>query len=125
MNIPPKAPRWMTAVLTLAGGYNLTWGMLSLCAPDWSYRVGGLADEPGKALVNVEVWQCLGMVIGIWGVGYLIAARDPLRHWPVVLIGFLGKVFGTLGVVIGIALGRLSVNALWTNVFNMGPIELR
>jgi peroxiredoxin len=113
-----QAPAWMAVVLTLAGGYNLTWGVLSLIAPYWLYRMGGMADDPGQPLHNVELWQGLGMMLGIWGVGYLIAAGDPLRHWAVVLLGFLGKLFGVFGVVLGILSNRLGVTALWANVFN-------
>ena len=43
------------------------------------------------------IWQCLGMVIGVFGIGYLCASRDPVRHWPIVLVGFLGKIFGPVG----------------------------
>jgi hypothetical protein len=39
------------------------------------------------------IWQCLGMVIGVYGVGYFIASRDPVRHWPIVFVGLLGKIF--------------------------------
>lgn len=46
-----------------------------------------------------QIWQCLGMVIGVYGVGYLIAAADPLRHWPIILVGLLGKVLGPIGFV--------------------------
>jgi hypothetical protein len=108
----------MTVVLTLAGGYNLTWGILAVWFPEWTYRVGGMDEPPGKALVNVELWQCIGMIVGVWGVGYLIAARDPMRYWPVVLVGFLGKAFGPLGVLNGVLANRLSTAALWTNLFN-------
>jgi hypothetical protein len=41
--------------------------------------------------------QCVGMIVGVYGIGYLIAASDPLRHWPIVLVGFLGKIFGPIG----------------------------
>jgi hypothetical protein len=39
------------------------------------------------------------MVIGLYGVGYWIAARDPMRHWPIVLVGLLGKILGPIGFV--------------------------
>jgi hypothetical protein len=108
----------MTVVLTLAGGYNLTWGALSLFVPYWLYQMGGMADAPGKPLANVELWQCIGMMVGVWGVGYLVAARDPLRHWPIVLVGFLGKAFGFVGVANGVLMGKLAPTAFWTNLFN-------
>ena len=28
-----------------------------------------------------------------------IAASDPVRHWPIVLVGLLGKIFGPIGFV--------------------------
>ena len=37
------------------------------------------------------------MIVGVYGIGYLIAASDPIRHWPIVLVGFLGKVLGPIG----------------------------
>jgi peroxiredoxin len=50
------------------------------------------------------------MIVGVYGVGYAIAAFDPVRHWPIVLVGFLGKVFGPLGMV----------QALWTGALPWG-----
>ena len=44
-----------------------------------------------------EFWQCIGMIVGVYGIGYLIAASDPIRHWPIVFVGFLGKVLGPIG----------------------------
>ena len=44
-----------------------------------------------------ELWQCIGMIVGVYGIGYLAAAADPLGHWPITLVGFLGKMFGPIG----------------------------
>lgn len=44
-----------------------------------------------------QLWQCIGMIVGVYGVGYWIAATNPLVHWPIVLVGFLGKIFGPIG----------------------------
>lgn len=57
-----------------------------------------------------QFWQCFGMIVGVYGIGYAIAAFDPVRHWPIVLVGFLGKVFGPLGLV----------QALWTGELPWG-----
>lgn len=37
------------------------------------------------------------MIVGVYGIGYWVAASDPQRHWPIVLVGFLGKIFGPIG----------------------------
>lgn len=45
------------------------------------------------------IWQGMGMVIGVYGVGYWLASYNPLQHWIIVLVGLLGKIFGPLGYV--------------------------
>ena len=41
------------------------------------------------------------------------------RHWPIVLVGFLGKVFGPIGLVQKVWLeGELPLRFGWINVFN-------
>ncbi len=93
MNLPTSAP-WMHRWLFAAGLYNLLWGAVVVVLPDLPLRLADMSPlpEPGRA-----IWQCLGMVVGVYGVGYLCAARDPLRHWPIVLVGLLGKIFGPIG----------------------------
>ena len=94
--IPPNHPRWMTRWLIAAGVYNLIWGLPIILAPDLPFEILGMPplENPGRA-----IWQCLGMVSGVYGLGYLAAASDPLRHWPIVMVGLLGKVFGPIGFV--------------------------
>lgn len=96
---------WMGTVLVLAGVYNLLWGGAMVVWPHW------LWDMVGAARPNYpELWQCIGMIVGVYGVGYLIASRDPLRHWPIVLVGLLGKIFGPIGFA----------NAVWSGTFPVG-----
>ncbi|MED6306587.1 MAG: alkyl hydroperoxide reductase, partial [Planctomycetota bacterium] len=45
------------------------------------------------------LWQCVGMIVGVYGIGYLAASRDPIRHWPIVLVGMLGKILGPIGFI--------------------------
>ena len=44
-----------------------------------------------------ELWQCIGMIVGVYGIGYWAAATNPYKHWAIVLVGLLGKVLGPLG----------------------------
>ena len=85
---------WMRSWLLAAGVYNLIWGAWVVLAPDALFGLVGMEPLPGAGR---GIWQCLGMVIGVYGIGYLCAARDPVRHWPIVLVGFLGKIFGPIG----------------------------
>lgn len=105
--------RWMSGVLRAAGAYNLAWGAFVIFFPQLPFRWAGM--EPPN---YPEIWQCLGMVVGVYGVGYVIAAVDPLRHWPIVLVGLLGKLLGPIGMLWSILHGRLPSAAGWTCVTN-------
>jgi hypothetical protein len=82
----------MQLTLRLAAVYNLLWGAWVILFPDHFFQLVGM--EP---LNHAMVWQGMGMVIGVYGLGYWWASYDPLRHWPIVAVGFLGKIFGPIG----------------------------
>jgi small multidrug resistance pump len=99
---PAATPRWMSLWLVAAGIYNLLWGGLTVLLPSWLFTLTGM-EQPRYPFI----WQCVGMIVGVYGIGYLAAARDPVRHWPIVLVGFLGKIFGPLGYVMGVLKGEV------------------
>ena len=39
----------------------------------------------------IEFWQFFGVIVGVAGIGFYVASTDPGKHWPIVLVGFLGK----------------------------------
>lgn len=89
---PNRAPAWAGRWLWVAGIYNLIWGAAMIAFPQ------AIFDFAGIDRINYpEIWQCVGMIVGVYGIGYLIAATDPRTHWPIVLVGLLGKVFGPIG----------------------------
>ena len=67
-----KRRKFHRAVFALAGAYNLAWGTYSALDPQWLFRFAGMppANHP-------QVFACLGMVIGLYGVLYLEVARRP------------------------------------------------
>ncbi len=91
--------RWASNWLIAAGIYNLVWGAAVIIAPHWLFDLLGM-----ERMLYPEIWQCVGMIVGVYGVGYLIASGDHRRHWPIVLVGLLGKVLGPIGFAM--ALGR-------------------
>ncbi|MDX1963339.1 MAG: hypothetical protein SFX18_09310 [Pirellulales bacterium] len=88
----PPAPRWMFWLLLLAGIYNLAWGTFVILFPlvPFGWLQSPLPNYPSLV-------QCIGMIVGVYGIGYILAAYDPARHWPIVLVGLLGKIFGPIG----------------------------
>jgi len=115
--MPTVTPKWMKACLFLAGGYNLAWGTWVILFPSISFEYSGL-NTPDKPLTYPQLWQCIGMIVGVYGIGYAIAARDPVRHWPIVLVGLLGKIFGPLGYIFGVITGQTRPDAIATIAFN-------
>ena len=87
-----KSPLWMSRVLIAAGIYNLIFGAWAGLFPNHVFNLLGM-DVPTYPFL----WQCIGMIVGVYGIGYIAAAKDPLRHWPIILVGLLGKIFGPIG----------------------------
>ena len=83
------------ALLKAAAVYNLVWGAVAIAFPMLLFKLVGMDPLPNYP----ELWQCIGMIVGVYGIGYWIASSDPVRHWPIVLVGLLGKIFGPIGFV--------------------------
>lgn len=60
----------------------------------------------------------MGMVIGVYGLGYWWASTDPIRHWPIVAVGFLGKIFGPAGFIFNYLQGKVPAAFAWTLITN-------
>lgn len=117
MNTPPgPPPRWMSVVLVLAGAYNLAWAAWSASSPADSLRLAwGVATDDATA---VRLWQGVGALVGVFGIGYALAARDPVRHWLVVFVGLLSKILAVCGALQGAASGLVTDRALLLAVPN-------
>jgi hypothetical protein len=81
-------------VFIAAGLYNIGWGLFSALNPQWLFRFAGmpLANYP-------EIFACLGMVVGLYGILYLEVARVPERGWLLAAVGLAGKILGPIGLV--------------------------
>ena len=105
--------KWMNSVLVMAGVYNLFWGGWVILQPLALFEWLSLTPP-----IYPQIWQCVGMIVGVYGLGYLIAAADPIRHWPIVFVGLLGKILGPIGFVSAAAQQTLPWSWGWIIVFN-------
>jgi small multidrug resistance pump len=78
--------------LKFAAIYNILWGAVVIFFPHLFFDLAGM-----ERTNYPEIWQCVGMIVGVYGIGYWLAAQDPIKHYPIVLVGFLGKIFGPIG----------------------------
>jgi len=100
-------------ILRLAAGYNILWGAWVVLFPQHFFQILGMPE-----INHPMIWQGMGMVIGVYGLGYWWAAGDPLRHWPIVAVGFLGKLFGPLGYLFNVLQGQAHPQFGWTLITN-------
>jgi len=88
----PPCPQWMQITLLMAGIYNILWGSWVVLFPSHIFIFAEL-EQPN----HPWLWQALGMTILVFGVAYILAHKNPLRHWPIVAAGLLGRILGPIG----------------------------
>ena len=114
------AAKWASCVLFAAAAYNVGWGAWVVLAPGAALGLYGLPEAGPLAY-----WQCVGMLVGCYGLAYGVAATDPIRFAPVVGVGLLGKLLGPLGAIHAIRVSDLPPTILWLNLGNdliwLGP----
>ena len=99
--------------LRLAAVYNILWGIWVVIFPNQFFELIGM-----QPVNHTFIWQCLGMIVGVYGLGYWWASFDYLRHWPIVAIGLLGKILGPVGFVINYFSGNIPVKFIYTLITN-------
>jgi small multidrug resistance pump len=112
-NLVGKAPQWMGTWLRLAAVYNILWGGFVIFFPALQFEWLGM-DTPRY----LGFWQCIGMIVGVYGLGYWWAAKSPYQHWPIVAVGLLGKIFGPIGFLEAILTGKLPLGFGVNIIFN-------
>ena len=108
-----KSPVWMKFVLIAAGIYNLIWGVVTIIYPEFYFNFAGMSHNNFP-----EIWQCVGMIVGVYGIGYLIAAYNPIKHWPIILVGLIGKILGPIGYINAYYKGTFTLKAGIINITN-------
>ena len=98
---PPalREPRrtWYRWSFYAAAVYNVVWGVVVILLPGWTLaRVGIETDAIGRLF-----WQCIGMFVLVFALGYYAAGRQPERYAVFIWIALLGKIFGPIGFVYG------------------------
>ena len=100
--------------LKAAAIYNFIWGLFIIAFPNAIFHFAHLPPMANY----IGIWQCVGMIVGVYGVGYWVAASDPIKHWPIVLVGFLGKIFGPIGFVQAYYIGEFNARFGLTIITN-------
>ena len=113
MNTSPTPAPWMKTVMRIAAVYNIIWGAWAILFPLSFFKLAGMTPPE-----HPMIWQGMGMVIGVYGLGYWWAAHNPIKHWPIVAVGFLGKIFGPIGFVFNYLQGLVPAAFGYTLITN-------
>jgi hypothetical protein len=97
-----KRRRFHRAVFALAGTYNILWGAFSMARPQWLFAFARMPRSNYP-----EIFACLGMVIGLYGILYWQVARDPEHGRLIAAVGLAGKILGPIG------LAQLLISGSW------------
>ncbi|MBX3119801.1 MAG: hypothetical protein KF784_12095 [Fimbriimonadaceae bacterium] len=93
--------------------YNVAWGVGVILFPNLIFELVGM--PPPNYL---SLFQCIGMMVLVYGLGYYLLARDPIRYAHFVWIGLAGKTFGPVGFLWAALQGDLPWVFGWTVLFN-------
>lgn len=97
----------------IAATYNALWSIFVVIWPNAIFDWLALPRPNYPAL-----FQCIGMMVGVYAIGYWLVARDPVRYGAFVAIGLAGKVLGVVGAFWAASKGELPWAFLYVNVSN-------
>ncbi len=109
-----KTPRWMRNVLLGAGIYHLLYAAWSILWPHlWFDWIG--FDRLNHPLM----WQGVGLLVGVLGICFLVAATNPIRHWAIVVVGFLKFTLAIIGYGIALVQHEIPLRSSWMMVADL------
>ncbi len=93
---------WMRRLLYFVGCYNLLAGLTMLVFYHECFKFIGVP----KPHLMLPV-QLVGMLVGLFGVGYIMVARNPVENRNLLVLGFWSKALGSSLGVGYVMLGKL------------------
>jgi len=101
--MPPLRP-WMRSLLRFAGCFNLVAGASMIGLYSEGYHLLGIE----KPVVVMPV-QVMGILVALFGVGYLLVARHPHKNRDLLMLGFWSKALSSAVALWYVAFGPLPV----------------
>jgi hypothetical protein len=104
--------KYAKSIMLLAAIYNAVWGVVIAVDPQII-----LFNYPSSSFTLILL-RCIGMLVGTYALAYYFASKDPVKYWPLVVVGFIGKILGPLGSMYYILKGELTPQFLYVNLLN-------
>ena len=94
----------MRYLLWFAGCYNLLVGLSLVVFYHETFKTLNLFGEKPESMFFVQLF---GILVGLFGVGYIVVARNPVENRNVLLLGLLSKGLGSVLGIGYVVLGKL------------------
>jgi len=103
--IPRTKPltKWMKFLLRFVAAFNISAGLFMLIGYHETYRIIGM----NKPDISFPI-QLVGVLVGLFGVGYYMVARNPIENRAVLALGFWSKFLGSCLGAGYVLLGKLA-----------------
>ena len=92
---PKPLSLWMTVLLRFAGVFNLLAGTGMIVFYHEGFKMLGV-QKPDLALPV----QVMGILVGLFGVGYLLVAANPVENRNILMLGFLSKAISSVAATL-------------------------
>ena len=106
---PPDSPSaerpllpWMKGLLRFAAGFNVCAGIHMAVLYHETYKLIGMP----KPEIHFPI-QLVGILVALFGFGYYLVARHPLRNRDLLLVGWWSKFLGSCLGIGYILMGQL------------------
>ena len=103
----------LSAALFISALYFISWSLIVLIFPSFLSRV--VITDVNTPLV---FWDLMGLVTIVMGVGLIIAASNPYKHWAIILMVTLFHLAMISGFIYGYKLGFFNSNFMQFVFFN-------
>lgn len=114
MTVADDSRAWIHRLFfALAAAYNVAFATWAIAWP-MAFFDRFAMDAPRYP----AIWQCLGMVVGVYGLGYAYAAWRLDRAFPFIALGLLGKILGPIGWVATVHAGEWPIRTFTLILFN-------
>ena len=87
---PRPLAKWMNVLLRFVAVFNVLAGLFMLFLYHETYKIIGM-DEPKLSFPI----QLVGILVGLFGVGYYLVAKNPVENRNMLMLGFWSKFLGS------------------------------
>ena len=104
---------WPTYILLILALYEGVFGLFCIFLPTLYFVFFNV-----PLLNHIILWQFLGGVFLVFGMGYFISFINPIRFWPIIFLGLMFKVIMLILFIVTVLQDYIYMDFLFLVLFN-------